>query len=229
MTALRPVHASALLLALLASGCASVNPPPPVEVLATTPPPLSALPPANAAPVSGSLFSSARYRPPLEDPRARLVGDLVTITISEKIAASQNSTSNVSRNPKVSGGITALPFLGGDVAGKTKIGAEFSNSFDGGGKTQSSNTFDSSITTTVTEVLPNGHLVITGEKQVGVNRSVDVLRFSGTIDPRRIAPGNTIDSKFVANVRVISRGMGEQAEAQAMGWLGRFFNTITPF
>ncbi|QIL45110.1 flagellar basal body L-ring protein FlgH [Acidovorax sp. HDW3] len=213
----------------LATGCASVNPPPPVEVLATTPPPLSALSTADAAPANGSLFSSQRYRPPLEDPRARLVGDMVTITIKEKISASQNSNSNVSRKPKVSGGITALPFVGGDIEGKTKIGAEFSNTFDGGGKTSSENKFESSITATVTEVLPNGHLVITGEKQVGVNRSVDVLRFSGTIDPRRIAPGNTIDSQYVANVRVISRGMGEQAEAQAMGWLGRFFNTITPF
>ena len=96
-------------------------------------------------------------------------------------------------------------------------------------KTQSTNTFTSNITAIVSEVLPNGHLVIAGEKQVGVNRSVDVLRFSGTIDPRRIAPGNVIDSQYVANVRVVSRGLGEQAEAQAMGWLGRFFNSVTPF
>lgn len=81
----------------------------------------------------------------------------------------------------------------------------------------------------VTDVLPNGHLVVAGEKQVGVNRSVDVLRFSGIVDPRRLAPGSVIDSRYVANVRVISRGMGEQAEAQAMGWLARAFNTVTPF
>jgi hypothetical protein len=54
-----------------------------------------------------------------------------------------------------------------------------------------------------------------------VNRSVDVLRFSGIVDPRRLEPGSIIDSKYVANVRVISRGLGEQAEAQAMGWLAR--------
>jgi flagellar L-ring protein precursor FlgH len=58
---------------------------------------------------------------------------------------------------------------------------------------------------------------------------VDVLRFSGTVDPRRLQPGSVIDSQYVANVRVISRGLGEQAEAQAMGWLARAFNTITPF
>lgn len=217
-------------LVALATGCASMNPPPPVDVLPTAPPPLSAMPQQHtAAPPTGSLFHAARYRPALEDPRARLVGDVVTIRISEQTSATQNSTSNVSRNPKVSGSITALPFVGGNLADKTAIGAEYSNAFEGGGKTQSTNTFTSNITAIVSEVLPNGHLVIAGEKQVGVNRSVDVLRFSGTIDPRRIAPGNIIDSQYVANVRVVSRGLGEQAEAQAMGWLGRFFNSVTPF
>ena len=87
----------------------------------------------------------------------------------------------------------------------------------------------------VTDVLPNGHLVVTGEKQVGVNRSVDVLRFSGIVDPRNLRrgerghAGSVIDSRYVANVRVISRGLGEQADAQAMGWLARAFNSVTPF
>jgi len=86
----------------------------------------------------------------------------------------------------------------------------------------------------VTEVLPNGHLVITGEKQVGVNRSVDVLRFSGIVDPRHLGRerghgGSVIQSRYVANVRVLSRGLGEQAEAQAIGWLGRVFNRVAPF
>jgi hypothetical protein len=55
-------------------------------------------------------------------------------------------------------------------------------------------------------VLPNGHLVVAGEKQIGVNQNVDVLRFSGTIDPRMLQPGSIINSTQVANVRVESRG-----------------------
>ena len=91
----------------LATGCASMNPPPPVDVLPTAPPPLSAMPQQHTAtPATGSLFHAARYRPALEDPRARLVGDVVTIRISEQTSATQNSTSNVNRNPKVSGSIT---------------------------------------------------------------------------------------------------------------------------
>ena len=223
--------------AALAAGCASINPPPPVDVLPTTPPPVAALPRPSApsGPATGSLFQAASYRPAFEDQRARLVGDMVTIEIQEKIKASQTGSAKVNRKPTVSGSITALPFLSSNIASKTAIGASYTNDFEGGGNTVSDNEFESYITATVTEVLPNGHLVITGEKQVGVSRSVDVLRFSGTVDPRHLRRksdglhGSMIDSRYVANVRVISRGLGEQAEAQAMGWLARAFNTVSPF
>jgi flagellar L-ring protein precursor FlgH len=55
------------------------------------------------------------------------------------------------------------------------------------------------------------------------------MRFSGTIDPRLIQPGNLINSTQVANVRVESRGRGAQAEAQTVGWLTRFFFSLLPF
>lgn len=219
---------------LLAAGCASVNPPPPIDVLPTEPPHLAPAPRASG-PASGSLFSAASYRPPMEDARARFVGDLVTIQINEKIDAKQNSQSNVGRDSKNSGGITALPLVPSSILGRTSVGAGYTSDFSGKGDTSSSNQFTSSVTTIVSEVLPNGNLVITGEKQVGVNRSVDVLRFSGIVDPRNLRPGvgghtgSVIDSQYVANVRVISRGLGEQAEAQAMGWLARAFNSVMPF
>ena len=219
-------------LAVLATGCASLSPAPPVDVLPTTPPPVAALP-RPAGPATGSLFHAASYRPAFEDQRARLVGDVVTIAIKEEIDAKQNSQSNVNRTSGTSGGITALPLLSSKTAAKladrAKIGAETENTFEGKGDTLAKSEFKSNITAIVTDVLPNGHLVVAGEKQVGVNRSVDVLRFSGIVDPRRLQPGSVIDSRYVANVRVISRGLGEQAEAQAMGWLGRAFNSITPF
>ena len=53
--------------------------------------------------------------------------------------------------------------------------------------------------------------------------------FCQTFDPRSLQPNSIINSTQVANVRVESRGRGAQNEAQAMGWLGRFFNTVTPF
>jgi flagellar L-ring protein precursor FlgH len=77
-------------------------------------------------------------------------------------------------------------------------------------------------------VLSNGHLVIAGEKQIGVNQNVDVLRFSGQVDPRTIRPGNVVSSTQVANVRLEQRGRGAQAEAQMIGWLARVFLSVLP-
>jgi flagellar L-ring protein FlgH len=80
----------------------------------------------------------------------------------------------------------------------------------------------------VIDVLPNGHLVVAGEKQVGVNHNVDVLRFSGQVDPRTIQAGNLVASAQIANVRIENRGRGQQAEAQGIGWLARFFLNVLP-
>jgi flagellar L-ring protein FlgH len=109
------------------------------------------------------------------------------------------------------------------------VGSKSANSFEGRGGTESANRFEGSITATVVEVLPNGHLVVAGEKQIGVNQNVDVLRFSGTVDPRQIQAGNVVPSTRVANARIESRGRGAQGEALSIGWLGRFFLSVMPF
>lgn len=184
--------------------------------------------PVSTAPRSatGSLFQASSYRPAFEDRRARLVGDTVTVQIVENVTASQKSTSTVNRNTSIDSAITALPLQSG--LSKLDIGASSNNNFSGKGGTESANTFSGSITATVIEVLPNGHLIVTGEKQIGVNQNVDVLRFSGTIDPRLVQPGSIISSTQVANVRVESRGRGPQGEAQTVGWLSRFFLSFQP-
>ncbi len=215
-------------LATLTTGCASLNPPPPVDVLPTTPPPVAATP-RPSGPATGSLFHAASYRPAFEDQRARMVGDQVVVLIREKLDASQKSNSTVNRKSGTEAGINALPFVGTAFTDKTKLGATNKNEFTGTGSTDSANTFTGDITTTVVEVLPNGHLVIAGDKQIGVNENVDVLRFSGTVDPRTLQPGSRVLSTQVGNARVQARGRGAQSEAQAMGWLSRAFNSITPF
>ena len=100
---------------------------------------------------------------------------------------------------------------------------------DSGGKTTAKTDFKGTISTTVIDVLPNGNLVVLGEKQIGLNQNVEVLRISGTIDPRFMRQGNEIDSTQVANVRIESKGRGAQAEAQTFGWLSRFFLSFSPF
>ncbi len=187
---------------------------------------------ANAAPrpASGSLYQNVSYRPAFEDRRARQVGDTVTIQIVESLTASQVSNSTVNRTTAASNSITPpLPSMLGPDMRNLNMSATTSNDFAGKGGTTAANTFAGSITTTVMEVMPNGHLLVTGEKQIGVNQNVDVLRFSGTVDPRLVQPNGVVSSTQVANVRVESRGRGAQGEAQTVGWLSRFFLSFNPF
>ena len=215
------------------SACVSLQQVPEVDV--AEPPPIDwrkqSQQAAAARPATGSLFQAASYRPGFEDPRARMVGDSITIQIVESVTATQKSTSNVSKTGAVDSSITSLPLLGAgsSILGKLGAGAESSNTFAGTGDTANNQTFTGTITGTVMEVLPNGHLVVVGEKQIGVNHNVDVLRFSGVVDPRHVRPGNVVPSTQVANARIQSRGRGQQAEAQQIGWLSRFFLKVLPF
>lgn len=194
--------------------------------------PTQARPAVPVVPViaNGSLFQSAGYRPLFETHRARLVGDIVNVTIVEKIAAKQESTSSIEKTGDASASVSAVPLLRAEQLAKLRLSANgtSSNTFDGKGTTESSHNFVGTITATVIEVLPNGHLVISGEKQIGVNKNVELLRFSGQVDPTTIQPGNTVASTQVANVRIEQRGRGAQADAQGIGWLAHFFLSILP-
>ena len=217
-----------LALGVWLTGCASLQNSPEVDVVPVSAVRYAPTPAVSAVP-TGGIFQAASYRPAFEDPRARLPGDSLTIQITERINASQKSSASIDRSGELSASVSAFPFLKAPLLDKFQTGAQSSNSFAGTGGTESANNFSGSITATVLEVLPNGHLVVAGEKQIGVNQNVDVLRFSGTVDPRQIQPGNTVPSTQVANARIDSRGRGAQGEALSIGWLARFFLSVIPF
>lgn len=211
--------------AMLMAGCANMRPPHvDIEGPTSMRPQLAAAPAIN----NGAIFQAASYRPLFEDYRARLVGDTLTVQIVEKVSATQTSTSSIDKSGKVDAGITALPGIAANSFALASASGSSSNTFAGKGSTASSNDFSGTITATVIEVLPNGHLLVAGEKQIGVNENVDVLRFSGQVDPRAIQPGNVVASAQIANVRIEHKGRGQQADAQGMGWLARFFLNILP-
>ena len=215
-------------IAVLLAGCQGLARLPEVELVQPSTVVAIAVTPARARAANGAIYQPERYRPLFEDYRARLVGDTLTVQIAEKVSAVQRSTSSVDKNSSLDAGITALPFFKGNSFGKASAAGSQSNKFEGKGTTENSNDFSGTITAVVVQVLPNGHLVIAAEKQIGVNANVDVLRFSGQVDPRAIAPGNSVPSTQIANVRIEQRGRGQQAEAQSMGWLGRFFMNLMP-
>jgi flagellar L-ring protein FlgH len=229
LTAFIRRFAPSLGIAIACSACASLPQPVTVDFAERKAPALIQTVPPIAASNNGSLFQAVTYRPAMEDRRARVVGDVVTIQIVENVTASQTSTSTANRTASMDASVSAFPFQSAEGLAKLNLGTSSANNFSGKGGTQSANTFSGSITAVVVDVLPNGHLVVAGEKQIGVNQNVDVLRFSGTIDPRTLQPGSFVSSTQVANARIESRGRGAASEAQTVGWLSRFFLSVLPF
>lgn len=187
--------------------------------------------PVVAPASAGAIFPGGNaYRPLFENIRARMVGDIVLITIQENTTASQSSNAAVNRTGKVDGSLAAVPFVDSTapVVTRGKIAGALTNDSAAKGSSDSNNVFTGTITATVTEVLPNGNLLIVGEKQVGVNQTVDSLRFSGVIDPRQIRPPNTIASTQVADVRLEFRGRGDIDRALTTGWMQKLFFSFAP-
>ncbi len=212
-------------LAAALSGCATVSAPQvdihPRAAQAAQPAPV-------AAPAQGAIFQVATHRPLFEDRRARLAGDTLTIQIEETVTASQQSTSKINRAGSISAAMTALPFASVNFLGRLNAGGESNVVGGADGKTDTSNNFAGTITVVVQQVLPNGNLLVSGEKQVGVNQNVDVLRFSGIVNPATIRGGNVVSSTQVADARMEQRGRGDIGRVQGLGWLSRFFLSIAP-
>jgi flagellar L-ring protein precursor FlgH len=184
---------------------------------------------ASIAPSNGAIFNVASARPLFEDRRARFVGDTLTINIAEKVQASKKSENKASRNQSVNVSvptIVGMPFKG---AQGTAVSASDVNNFTGSGQNTSSNDFTGTITVTVIEVYPNGNLLVSGEKQIGLKEGEEFVRFSGVVNPNTIASANTVTSTQVADARIEYKANGFIDSAQVMGWLGRFFLSFLPF
>jgi flagellar L-ring protein precursor FlgH len=213
-----------LLMAALA-GCSHIEPRVKIVEPTSARPALAISKPVN----NGAIFQSAGHRPLFEDPRARLRGDIITIAINEKNSASRTSSSNASKTNDVKASVPAVAGLPGKFLQGANLQASSSNEFSGKGDTANGNSFTGTITVTVVDVLPNGNLQVTGEKQIGINHNLEFIRFSGVINPVTLQAGNLVESTKVADARLEYTGKGYIDEAQRMGWLSRFFLTFLPF
>lgn len=211
--------------ALLATAGCALTPTPivhqPMSVRPFAPPPV--------APANGAIYVPERYRPLAEDRRARAVGDTLVIVISEKTSASKKSSSAASRTGSVEFGVTALKGLPGKSFLGSELEASSANSFEGRGEATAANDFFGTLAVTVIEVLANGNLLVSGEKQIAMTQGSEFVRFSGVVNPATIGPNNTVPSTQVADARIEYRANGYLDEAQIMGWLARFFLSFLPF
>ncbi|MFN3883343.1 MAG: flagellar basal body L-ring protein FlgH [Rhodocyclaceae bacterium] len=219
------ISALALPAALTLAGCVTTAPPTAVhQPMTVRPEPRVAVAPAN-----GSIYNVATARPLFEDRRARFVGDILTINITEKTAAAKKSDTKADRGYDTKLGVptvAGLPFK--TIQGAT-LSANSATKFEGSGENTSSYNFTGTLTVTVIEVLPNGNLLVSGEKQIGLKEGEEFIRFSGVVNPDTITAANTVQSTQVADARIEYKANGFLDSAQVMGWLGRFFLSFLPF
>ncbi len=207
------------------AGCVTTTPPTGVHQ------PMTARPePRNyAAPTNGAIYNVASARPLFEDRRARFIGDTITINIAERTAASKSSENKAERSHEIDMTVPTIAGLPFKSAQGTALGVASSNTFNGSGANNSANNFTGVLTVTVIEVYPNGNLLVSGEKQIGLKEGEEFIRFSGVVNPNNITAGNTVQSTQVADARIEYKANGFIDSAQVMGWLGRFFLSFMPF
>ncbi len=194
---------------------ASFEPPQPIAV-------------THAPPTDGAIYRANTDMRLFEDLKASRVGDILTVRLAERTNASKASQTSVSKsteatlaNPTVLGRPLTRkgdPIFGGSLAGD--------NAFDGSGASSQSNSLAGDITVTVVDRLPNGNLVIRGEKWVTLNQGREFIQLSGTIRPNDIETDNTLLSTRIANAQITYSSKGVLAAANRMGFVSRFFNSV---
>ncbi len=215
--------------ALLLAGCANQ-----AQMLAMgedfgpTPPAMPVAPQHN----NGSIYHAGSSVTLFEDFKARRVGDVLNVILEERTNARKSSNASTSKDSSVS--MAEPNVLGRPVTrnGIPIFGAsvEGSRSFEGGADAAQSNLLEGSIAVTVAEVLPNGNLVVQGEKWVRINQGQEFIRLRGIVRPVDIRADNTVLSTQVANAQVAYGGTGTLAHSSSPGWATRFFNSpLWPF
>ena len=179
----------------------------------------------QAPPTNGAIYQAAAYRPLFEDRRARHIGDMLTIMITERTSAVKAGAS--SGNKSGTAGF-AMPGAIRGVFGAA-VATEAATKFSDADNQSASNTFNGTIGVTVTEVLPNGNLIVAGEKQVAMNKGVEFIRFSGMVSPDNIGTGNIVSSTQVADARVEYRTNSQIDRAEMTAMVSRFFQSLLPF
>src|SRR3990167_2198044 len=210
---------------LLLGGCAQIPREPLVQLPMTARADTQVRP---AAPVNGAIYRTGFGAQALfEDRRPRYVGDILTIVVSENVNASKNSAANASRSASASAELGLIPkIFGGLISSSQDASASGKNILSAKGGANAANTFNGVITVTVVEVLVNGNLMVSGEKQMLINQGTEFIRFSGVVNPRTVSANNSVPSTQVADARIEYSAKGYIDEAQTMGWLQRIFLNV---
>lgn len=188
--------------------------------------PVISTPQAQLSQNVGSIYQPNQGVSLYTDRRANRIGDIITITLSEKTQSSKSAKTAVKKDSTVE--FNSPNILGTSPSFKNldlSASVNQSRDFNGEGSSNQSNSLTGSIAVTIANVLPNGLYVVKGEKWLTLNNGDEFIRIRGLIRPEDINPDNSIPSTKVADARISYAGTGDLAQANKAGWLTKFFNS----
>ena len=181
---------------------------------------------------TGSLFDAYTSNDLYSDKKAVRVGDIITVMLNESTQASKSAKTETDKATEI--GLEPIVGLGGNNINigseSIQLGLTSDASYSGDAKSNQSNSLSGNISVNVMRVLPNGNLMIRGEKWLTLNTGEEFIRLEGIIRASDVAADNTVESNRIANARIQYSGKGEMQDAQTSGWLSQFFmSALFPF
>ncbi|MEJ5363752.1 MAG: flagellar basal body L-ring protein FlgH [Desulfosoma sp.] len=182
---------------------------------------------------TGSMWNAGRESL-FQDIKAHRVGDIVTIMVSEQSKASKEAATSTSRVREYNGegsfmGLSTPSQTILQPVNKTGYGLSFDNTFTGKGSTKKADSMTAYMTATVTDILPNGNLVIRGSRWTKVNDELQQIVLEGVVRPMDITRDNTVLSQNIAEAKIFFVGKGPISRQQKPGILGQILDMIVPF
>jgi flagellar L-ring protein precursor FlgH len=180
-----------------------------------------------------SLWKKSESSSIFDNKRLFKIGDIVTVKISAESTAVQEAGTTTRKSSDVGANFFdtydqySLDSANNDSMRKMqnyRIGGN--DNYSGVGQTTRKSKVEAIVSCVVTRVLPNGHLVISGERMVDVNNDSEIIQISGIIRPMDIDMKNTIDSHQVAQFNISLKGKGVVNSKQTPGFLSNFFNWV---
>ena len=206
-----------LLLLLLQSGCVLKHDP----AFAPTRPNTGVLPVPN----NGAIYQAGSDIRLFEDQVARRVGDVLTIVLIENTSVVQNNNMDLKKDNQITADApTVLGQLDPKILGLSlEQNIQLKRKMNTKNKGKQDNNLNGTVSVTVTEVLPNGNLVVRGEKRLGMTGGNEYVKIAGIVRPIDIDVANTVPSTKVADATIVYSAEGQMADASKQGWLSRFF------
>jgi flagellar L-ring protein FlgH len=182
-----------------------------------------------------SLWNESTAKSMVSDKRARGVGDIITILIQENNSSSKDNSTSTSKKVGVDANVSSFLFSPG-ASGLLTQGGQLpalkyssSQNFDGGGKINNSEKITARISARVTEVLPNGNLVLEGTKKTAFASETQDAVLRGVVRQEDILANNSVYSYNVADAVIKYVSKGTIADAQRKGWFTKIWDKLTPF